>query len=106
MPTVVEVVGDYRGEYANAFEVFELRSDGSFVQELTIRDKPAYKHQGTWRLNRAQVVFDNFLMARDMYSDGSVGVPDRSTDNVRGLWIGDAIVFNIVVRVSKSMVAL
>jgi len=87
-PTPAEVPGTYVGKYGGGKEVFDIRTDGSFKQLLTVGTTPLYTNSGTWRIRGQFVVFDG--MCRQARGQTTAHNPGRKTDNVQGLWvIGD-----------------
>lgn len=48
-PTLSDIVGTYMGQYGGGVEVFNLKSDGTFVQEFKIKNNTIYTSNGKWR---------------------------------------------------------
>ena len=98
-PSVESISGKYVGVYKGAaIETFELRKDLTFLQELKLAGKVAYRNEGTWRVENEDVVFDKMYCAVEFGSD-NVRVPKIGTNNVHGLWVAlngrSEIVFDV-----------
>ena len=108
-PIPREVPGTYRGQYDGGTETFEIRSDGSFTQVLTVGTTNLYTNSGTWRIKGKQVVFDGVFSMGPGPGTVKARHPWHKTDNLAGLWVsGDkgsrGIWFNVDVGYGISKV--
>jgi hypothetical protein len=70
-PSGKSLIGTYTGSFRGITETIEVKSDGTFVQVLTLPSKDKLTATGNWQLKHRALMFDNYLM----FIDGENGQP-------------------------------
>jgi hypothetical protein len=77
--------GAYKGVYEDGqIEIFILKPDGTFSQSLSTDGKVLYTNEGRWKIDQADVIFQNIYLAEDVWNLNK-GKPSKA-DSFRAHW--------------------